>query len=62
MSEVKDCEQLDFLGDNDISAYIVLTCGRLSADGKMNVEMIYEGDRELVSFLLTKALASLEQP
>ncbi|AKC30850.1 hypothetical protein L2bCS78408_01215 [Chlamydia trachomatis] len=53
---------MDFLNGDDISAYVVLTCGQPSAEGKMNVEMVYEGDRELVSFLLTKALASLEQP
>ncbi|AAF39109.1 hypothetical protein C6H88_01245 [Chlamydia muridarum str. Nigg] len=62
MTEVQDSEQLDFLEGDDISAYVVLTCGQPSADGKMNVEMVYEGDRELVRFLLTKALASLDQP
>lgn len=62
MAETQDCERLDFLNGDDISAYVVLTCGQPSAEGKMNVEMVYEGNRELVSFLLTKALASLEQP
>ena len=62
MAEVQSCEQLDFLEGDDINAYVVLTCGKPSADGKMQVEMVYEGDRELVRFLLTKALASLEQP
>ncbi len=44
----------------DFSAYVLVTCGKPSADGKMTVEMTYEGDPSVISYLLTQAKDSLE--
>ncbi|NGX61466.1 MAG: hypothetical protein K940chlam9_00952 [Chlamydiae bacterium] len=35
--------------------YIVISCGKPAADGKMQVEMSYEGDPTLASYLLENA-------
>lgn len=45
----------------EVKAYVLVTCGHVSADGKMKVEMTYEGDPALISYLLTKAQDSLEE-
>lgn len=34
---------------------ILITCGHPSTDGKMDVEMTYEGDPTLASYLLERA-------
>ena len=39
----------------DHACYILITCGKPSADGKMSVEMTYEGDPTLASYLLENA-------
>lgn len=39
----------------DQACCIVITCGQPSADGKMSVEMTYEGDPLLASYLLENA-------
>jgi hypothetical protein len=39
----------------DHACYVLITCGKPSADGKMNVEMTYEGDPILASYLLENA-------
>jgi hypothetical protein len=35
--------------------YVVITCGKPSKEGKMNVEMFYEGDPVLASYLIDSA-------
>ncbi|QXE26889.1 hypothetical protein [Chlamydia buteonis] len=47
--------------DEDVSAYVLVTCAHASSDGKMKVEMTYEGDPAVISYLLTKAHDSLEE-
>lgn len=37
------------------ACYVLVTCDQPSDDGKMNVEMSYEGDPALASFLLQGA-------
>jgi hypothetical protein len=39
----------------DNACYVLITCGKPSADGKMSVEMTYEGDPVLASYLLENA-------
>lgn len=46
--------------DEEVSAYVLITCGKASSDGNMQVEMRYEGDRALISYLLTSAQNALE--
>ncbi|MBS0650930.1 MAG: hypothetical protein JSR93_07210, partial [Verrucomicrobia bacterium] len=35
--------------------YVLITCGEPAEDGKMQVEMTYEGDRSLAAFLIESA-------
>lgn len=37
------------------SCYVLIKCGQPSADGKLSVEMTYEGDPFLASYLLESA-------
>lgn len=37
------------------ACYVLITCGKPSAEGKMSVKMTYEGDPTLVSYLLENA-------
>jgi hypothetical protein len=37
------------------TAYVLITCGEPSKDGKMQVEMTYQGDEGLASYLLESA-------
>ncbi len=56
-SDVSLEEQL--LADEN-ACYVLITCGNPSADGEMQVEMTYEGDRVLASYLLESALGLME--
>jgi hypothetical protein len=40
--------------DNN-ACYVLITCGSPSDDGKMNVEMSYEGDDVLAAYLVDNA-------
>lgn len=42
------------IGDK-CACYVLITCTEPSADGKMNVEMNYEGDEGLAAFLVDNA-------
>ena len=44
----------------DQTCYVLITCGKPSADGKMAVEMTYEGDPTLASYLLENAQGFIE--
>ena len=37
------------------ACYVLITCGSPTDDGKMNVEMSYEGDEILASYLVDNA-------
>ncbi|MEZ5314865.1 MAG: hypothetical protein R3E91_01450 [Chlamydiales bacterium] len=45
----------------DQACCIIIKCGQPSADGKMSVEMTYEGDPLLASYLLENAQGFLDQ-
>ena len=40
---------------NDNACYVLITCGKPAEDGKMQVEMTYEGDSSLAAFLIESA-------
>jgi hypothetical protein len=42
------------LGEEN-AAYVLITCGKPTSDGKMQVEMSYEGDATLAAYLLESA-------
>lgn len=42
------------------AAYVLITCGNPRPDGKMQVEMMYEGDPVLASYLLQSAQDFIE--
>ena len=50
----------EFLKTNN-SCYILLTCSDPSQDGNMQVDMAYEGDEVLASYLLENALVVLNK-
>ena len=37
------------------ASYVLITCAEANDDGRMEVEMTYEGDSDLVSYLLDSA-------
>lgn len=45
----------------DQACCVMITCGQPSADGKMSVEMTYEGDPVLASFLLENAQGLIDR-
>jgi hypothetical protein len=49
-----------FLTENH-ECYVLITCGRPSKEGKMNVEMTYEGDALLASYLVESASGLLDE-
>ena len=40
---------------NHCACYVLISCSAPSADGKMDVEMDFEGDEDLASFLVDNA-------
>ncbi len=42
------------------ACYVLITCGEPSADGKMEVEMTYEGDEILAAYLIESAQGLIE--
>lgn len=36
-------------------SFVLITCSKPSKEGKMNVEMDYEGDRDLIAYLMKSA-------
>ena len=41
--------------------YVLITCGKPSENGKMQVEMTYEGDAHLAAYLLENAQDFIEE-
>lgn len=48
-----------FLSDNN-ECYVLITCGRPSKEGKMQVEMTYEGDACLAAYLIESACGIMD--
>lgn len=42
------------------ACYVLITCGQPSKDGKMQVELTYEGDPDLASYLVQSAQGYLD--
>ncbi len=42
------------------SCYVLITCGEPNAEGKMDVEMTYEGEPVLAAYLLENAQSILD--
>lgn len=42
------------------ACYVLITCGEPSKDGKMEVEMTYEGDSSLAAYLIESAQSFIE--
>ena len=49
-----------FLSEHN-ECYILITCGKPSKVGKMQVEMTYEGDPTLATYLIEGASAMIEE-
>lgn len=47
--------------ENDPSCYVLITCGKPAADGQMQVEMTYQGDVSLASYLIQGAQMFIDQ-
>lgn len=47
--------------DKTPSCYVLITCGQPSEDGQMQVEMTYQGDTSLASYLVQGAQFYLDQ-
>ena len=43
------------------AAYVLITCGHPTTDGKMEVEMTYDGDPTLAAYLLESAQGFIEE-
>jgi hypothetical protein len=47
--------------DSKTVCYVLITCTEASSNGKMDVEMKYEGDKYLASYMLETALKIMER-
>lgn len=45
----------------DKACYVLITCGEPSEDGKMQVEMTYEGDACLAAYLIESAQGFIDE-
>jgi hypothetical protein len=43
------------------SCYVLITCGEPNQDGKMDVEMTYEGEPVLAAYLLENAQSIIDE-
>jgi len=46
--------------DKNPSCYVLITCGEPTEDGQMQVEMTYQGDATLASYLLQGAQSYID--
>lgn len=47
--------------DTDPSCYVLITCGKPSEKGEMQVEMTYQGDASMAAYLLQGAQTVIDQ-
>lgn len=50
-----------FINNKKNSCYVLITCGEPNEEGKMDVEMTYEGEPFLAAYLLENAQSILEE-
>ena len=60
MKSNKDKQIRDTLAKNH-ACYVLITCDEAKDDGSMHVEMSYEGDTALASYLLQGAQTIIDQ-
>lgn len=53
--------EIDGMDEPQHACRILITCTEPTGDGKMDVEMTYEGDSTLASYLLERAQSYIEQ-
>lgn len=47
------------LGD-EVACYVLISCSHADKRGKLQVDLVYEGDRKLAAYLLESAQGSLD--
>ena len=57
----KSRKHLQDVLETDPSCYVLITCGQPSEDGEMQVEMTYQGDVSMASYLLQGAQIFIDQ-
>lgn len=59
----KEKKELIFkaLAQQESACYVLITCGKPTEDGRMDVEFTYEGDAGLASYLLESAQNYLDE-
>jgi hypothetical protein len=55
------CKHLKAALNKNPSCYVLITCGEPSENGEMQVEMMYQGDTTLASYLLQGAQSLMDQ-
>ncbi len=55
----KPCDLRKELAEKN-ACFVLITCGEPTEDGKMHVEMIYEGDASLAAYLIESAQDFIE--
>ena len=53
--EVGNVSKLKEALSSEELSFVLITCTKPSKEGKMNVEMDYEGDRDLIAYLMKSA-------
>ena len=57
----RDHRKLRQNADQAVAGYVLITCGKPDAKGEMQVEMTYEGDKVLASYLLESAQSVFDE-
>lgn len=61
LQKISNRKHLQKVLDKDPPCYVLITCGKPSKDGKMRVEMSYQGDVTLASYLIQGAQYFIDQ-
>ena len=56
----QDCRDVRRALAEKNACFVLITCGEPSEDGKMEVEMTYEGDESLAAYLIESAQGFIE--
>lgn len=47
--------------EEGLASYVLITCKKPTSEGQMEVEMSYEGDPDLVAFLIESACVRIQE-
>jgi hypothetical protein len=61
ISKNSDLSKLSHFLNESCECYVLITCSKPSSEGKMQVEMTYEGDAILASYLIESANSLMDQ-